>query len=72
MRMGPFFLVFSFCKLRKCIATAGLEAKEYGSHSFRIGAATEAAIWGLSPEIVKRIGHWDSGHYRLYVCPHFL
>lgn len=79
--LGPFLVHsdrtflsrFQFIRVfRKCVAAAGLAAGQYSSHSFRIGAATEAARWGLSPAVVKRIGRWESDRYRIYVRPHLL
>ncbi|XP_073511592.1 basic phospholipase A2 sphenotoxin subunit B-like isoform X2 [Phyllobates terribilis] len=40
--------------------TCGNHPKDYGTHSFRIGAATEAARAGLSETEVQRIGRWRS------------
>lgn len=46
---------------RKCPGAAGLDPKQYGSHSFRIGAATEASQWGLNDTAVKQIGRSPTG-----------
>lgn len=58
--------------LRKCLKEGGLSPGEYAGHSFRIGAATEAARWGLSTNVIKKIGRWESNRYQLYVRPHLL
>lgn len=42
---------------------------DYAAHSFRIGAAPEAARWGLPEEVIKRIGRWESRTYHIYVRP---
>ncbi|XP_071980338.1 uncharacterized protein [Engystomops pustulosus] len=55
---------------RACIRRLGLREGEYCSHSFRIGAATEAARWGMSENEVKRIGRWESRRFRSYVRMH--
>lgn len=55
---------------RKGIEQAGLDPKEFSSQSFRIGAAMEAARWGLGPDVVKHVGYWESDRYRLYICLH--
>lgn len=57
---------------KKCLSAAGHDPNRYSSHSFRIGAATEAARAGLSVETVKRIGRWDSDRFKLYIRPHLL
>lgn len=60
---------FQFISIfRKCLRALGLEEKEFILHSFRIGAATEAARCGLDDEAAKRIGRW----FQLYVHPHLL
>lgn len=57
---------------RKCLQGVGLQEKEFLSHSFRIGAATEAAKNGLDVEAVKRIGQWESNRFQSYVRPHLV
>uniref|UniRef100_A0A1B8Y586 Uncharacterized protein n=1 Tax=Xenopus tropicalis TaxID=8364 RepID=A0A1B8Y586_XENTR len=37
----------------KCIGNLGLKDREYASHSFRIGAVTQADFWGLSPMAIR-------------------
>ncbi|KAM9324593.1 uncharacterized protein PAF06_000660 [Gastrophryne carolinensis] len=54
---------------RKCLRELGLAGSEYGTHSFRIGAATEAARMGLPEEIIKRLGRWESARFRRYIRP---
>lgn len=57
---------------RRCLRGLGLEDKEFCTHSFRIGAATEAARWGLDDTVIKRIGRWESSRFRGYVRPQLL
>ena len=54
---------------RKCLGELGLVAREFSAHSFRIGAATEAARNGLGEDAIKRIGRWESRRFRSYVRP---
>ncbi|KAM4771011.1 uncharacterized protein WCC33_002809 [Rhinophrynus dorsalis] len=54
---------------RKSLEVLGFRASEYCSHSFRIGAATQAARWGLGEEVIRRIGRWESVRFRSYVRP---
>ncbi|XP_054832315.1 integrase/recombinase xerD homolog [Eublepharis macularius] len=55
--------------LRACLAAAGLPQTEFGTHSFRIGAATSASEWGLASSQIQAIGRWRSSAYRTYVRP---
>lgn len=58
--------------LKRCLAAVGVCPGEYGTHSFRIGAATEAARAGLSEIEVQRIGRWRSSCFAGYVRPELL
>ena len=52
-------------EVRKCISEAGINAKAYSGHSFRIGAATMAGRKGLSPEKIQTLGRQESSAYLL-------
>ncbi|XP_056410007.1 uncharacterized protein LOC130339083 isoform X2 [Hyla sarda] len=79
---GPLFLLhedaspltqFQFLALfRRCLSFVGLDFREFGTHSFRIGAATEAARAGLSESDVQRVGRWRSACYARYIRPDLL
>lgn len=56
--------------MRKAIAACGLKAAGYAPHSFRNGAATTAAHWGLSVERIKNMGLWKSNAFCGYVHRH--
>uniref|UniRef100_A0ABM5GDC1 Integrase/recombinase xerD homolog n=1 Tax=Pogona vitticeps TaxID=103695 RepID=A0ABM5GDC1_9SAUR len=45
----------------------GVKHMRFGTHSFRIGAASTAAALGYSVEQIKQIGHWSSKCYHKYV-----
>lgn len=63
---GTYLSQYQFVQVfRKGLAVLGVDATQFSSHSFRIGAATEAARWGLGPEVVRKIGRWESDRYRL-------
>ncbi|XP_077324816.1 uncharacterized protein LOC143960278 isoform X1 [Lithobates pipiens] len=67
---GSFLSRFQFVAVfRRSLALNGWEESEYASHSFRIGAATEAARCGLDEAAVRRIGRWESRRFRSYVRP---
>lgn len=53
--------------LKVCLSQLGLEGKEYGTHSFRIGAATCAAVAGLPAADIQALGRWRSGAFKKYV-----
>lgn len=68
---GYYLSKFQFISIfRKCHKAAGLDRAGYTSHSFRIGAATEAARCGLDEAAVRRIGRWDLRRFRSYIRPH--
>lgn len=46
---------------------AGINEKQYNTHSFRIGAATTAKEAGISDVHIKMLGRWRSSAYQLYV-----
>ena len=54
---------------RAVLHQAGLPAGHFGSHSFRIGAATTASLLGFSEEGIKKVGRWRSKAYRSYLRP---
>ncbi|XP_075711490.1 uncharacterized protein LOC142748274 [Rhinoderma darwinii] len=47
----------------------GLPPGEFGTHSFRIGAATEADALGLDSAAIMSLGRWRSNSYKSYVRP---
>ncbi|XP_072041931.1 integrase/recombinase xerD homolog [Amphiura filiformis] len=55
--------------LRKALEFGGYPSHKFSSHSFRIGAATSAAVSGFSSEEIQSLGRWRSGIYKVYVRP---
>jgi len=55
--------------LKRALTRLKLEYSNYTSHSFRIGAATAAAMSGCSAEVIKQAGRWRSEAYRVYIKP---
>ncbi|XP_069484034.1 uncharacterized protein [Ambystoma mexicanum] len=53
--------------LKKTIIAIGWNPTEFGSHSFRIGAATSAWMGGMQEKAIKGIGGWRSGAYKRYI-----
>ncbi|XP_075063935.1 uncharacterized protein LOC142151813 [Mixophyes fleayi] len=53
--------------MKKSLRSLDLDSSMYGTHSFRIGAATSAALAGSSTETIKALGRWKSTAYKSYV-----
>ena len=73
---GPFFLFSDgrflsrerfVASVRSALQAAGVEASDYAGHSFRIGAATTAALCGVQDSLIKTLGRWESSAYMLYI-----
>ena len=73
---GPFFTGGSgvgltrrefVAEVRAALARRGVSSEGISGHSFRIGAATEAARSGASDEEVKALGRWRSREYKGYI-----
>lgn len=53
--------------LKSVLQQSGIPAKNYSSHSFRIGAATSAAQKGLSQQQIQTLGRWSSDAFQSYI-----
>lgn len=51
-------------ELRAALRIAGIQDS---GHSFRIGAATTAAMNGVPDSLIKTMGRWESSAYTLYI-----
>jgi hypothetical protein len=49
------------------VVDIGLERSEYGTHSLRRGGATWALKCGLSSDVIKKLGDWNSSAYQIYL-----
>ena len=75
-QQGPFFVtkeakpltkhVF-VTEVRKVLARLGLPDHQYAGHSFRIGAATSAALAGVEDSTIQLLGRWQSGAFLRYI-----
>ena len=54
-------------ELTRILRNAGLQADQYNTHSFRIGAATSAKQAGISDLHIKMLGRWQSNAYETYI-----
>ena len=54
-------------EIKSLLSVANYNAGAYAGHSFRIGAATSAALAGLPVHLIKTLGRWKSEAYQVYV-----
>ena len=75
-RPGPFFMDSSakplvtssfIAEVRKILVVLGLPQDHYAGHSFRIGAATSAALAGMEDSSIQLMGRWQSAAFLRYV-----
>jgi site-specific recombinase XerD len=73
---GPLFLTSSHTtvsrelftqQLHSALAWVGLNTHNYKAHSFRIGAATHAALLGYADSEIQAMGRWKSGAFKKYI-----
>ena len=53
--------------VRTALARTDVDQRKYCGHSFRIGAATTAAVGGIEDSVIKTLGRWESAAYCRYV-----
>ena len=53
--------------VRAALRRANLPAEKFAGHSFRIGAATTAAVGGLEDSLIQTLGRWKSSAYLVYI-----
>ena len=75
-RPGAFFLVtpsqhatktWFITQLRAVLSAIGLPQHQYAGHSFRIGAATTAALAGIHDSTIQTLGRWHSAAFLQYI-----
>ena len=73
---GPFFIMpgaipystpGAQSDLQSVLIFCGLDNGRYKSHSFRIGAASNAALRGFSDAQIRLMGRWHSDAFRKYI-----
>jgi hypothetical protein len=53
-------------RLRRLLSQTGITG-HFGSHSFRIGAATTTGLAGVPEHIIQTLGRWSSSAYLAYI-----
>jgi len=53
--------------LNRALSFCSLETDRYKTHSFRIGAASWAAVLGFSDSQIRRFGRWKSNTFLKYI-----
>ena len=53
--------------VRSALSGSGADLSRYTGHSFRIGAATSAALAGLPDSLIQTLGRWRSSAYLRYI-----
>ncbi len=54
-------------QIRDTLRALGLPQDDYAGHSFRIGAATTAAIAGIADSSIQTLGRWQSAAFLQYI-----
>ena len=54
-------------ELKRALSAVGVDQSQYACHSFRIGAATAAAMAGLEEATIRTLGRWNSNAFMLYI-----
>ena len=63
----PIAKTYFIRKLRKVISALGLPQEQFAGHSFRIRAATSAAMAGLEDSTIQLLGRWSSAAFLRYI-----
>ena len=53
--------------LKRLLSCCGYQSRSFKGHSFRIGAATAAALRGESDASIRAAGRWASDAFRKYI-----
>ena len=54
-------------QLHAALQRMGLNHSCFNGHSFRIGAATTAAMQGLEDSLIQTLGRWKSDAFKMYI-----
>jgi hypothetical protein len=53
--------------IRTALLSAGINPANFAGHSFRRGAASQAAAAGCADHEIQLLGRWRSDAYKLYI-----
>ena len=53
--------------IREILSSVGLPQHQYAGHSFRVGAATSAAMAGIEDSTIQTLGRWHSAAFLQYI-----
>ena len=53
--------------VRSALSSTGLDVSRFTGHSFRIGAATSAALAGFPDSLIQTLGRWKSSSFPRYI-----
>ena len=65
----PFSRAFIASCLSSDLSGIGLNPKNFNTHSFRIGRATDLALQGFSTHQISTLGRWRSNAFQKYIKP---
>lgn len=54
-------------EMKRALELLGVDASDFNSHSFRIGAPSTAAANGMEGSLIKTLGKWESDEYLRYI-----
>eukprot|EP00731_Ephydatia_muelleri_P033087 Em0025g43a len=63
----PLCKVRYVAELKRALSAVGVDQSLYAGHSFRIGAATAAAMAGMEEATIRTLGRWNSDAFMLYI-----
>ncbi len=66
-KYSPLFYSSFLKQFRSLLSQLHIEPDAYAGHSFRRGGATWALLQGLSPDVIRLLGDWQSTAYTAYL-----
>ena len=69
---SPFSRAFIASRLQADLSALGYNPKDFNTHCFRIGRATDLAASGFSSNQIAILGRWRSNAFQKYIRPSFV